>query len=117
MSSTLMSEGIERFILIGENVLNFHASDDCYYEEWFDEVTDADGWIALLNFRQHVVAGWSPPTSTSTSCSAGSSRKWGGEPSARRNSTAASTTASCTASARSADGVTGPDQRTATDIA
>ena len=51
----LMSEGIERFILIGENVLNFHASDDCYYEEWFDEVTDGDGWIALLNFRQHVV--------------------------------------------------------------
>jgi len=51
----LMSEGIERFILIGENVLNFHASDDCYYEEWFDEVTDSDGWIALLNFRQHVL--------------------------------------------------------------
>ena len=50
-----MSEGIERFILIGENILNFHASDDCYYEEWFDEVTDGDGWIALLNFRQHVV--------------------------------------------------------------
>ena len=22
---------------------------------WFDEVTDGDGWIALLNFRQHVV--------------------------------------------------------------
>ena len=51
----LMYEGIERFILIGENVLNFHASDDCYYEEWFDEITDGDGWIALLNFRQHVV--------------------------------------------------------------
>jgi hypothetical protein len=51
----LQYQGISRFILIGENVLNFHSSDDCYYEEWFDEVNDADGWIALLNFRDHVL--------------------------------------------------------------
>ena len=51
----LMAEGIHRYILIGENVLNFHFSDDCYYEEWFDEVTEDDGWIALLNFREHVI--------------------------------------------------------------
>ncbi|MFT4678219.1 MAG: hypothetical protein ACI9RU_000423 [Litorivivens sp.] len=51
----MMSEGICRFILIGENVLNFHQSDDCYYEEWFDEVEDADGWVALVNFRDHVL--------------------------------------------------------------
>jgi hypothetical protein len=51
----LMSEGVSRFILLGENVLNFHNSDDCYYEEWFDEVTDEDGWIALVNFRTHVI--------------------------------------------------------------
>jgi len=51
----LQDQGIERFILIGENVLNFHADDDCYYEEWFDEVTENDGWIALLNFREHVI--------------------------------------------------------------
>ena len=51
---TLQGEGIGRFILIGENILNFHSGDDCYYEEWFDEVTDSDGWIALLNFREHV---------------------------------------------------------------
>ncbi|HQW88177.1 MAG TPA: hypothetical protein PLH93_13350, partial [Flavobacteriales bacterium] len=36
------------------NVLNFHASDESYYEEWFEEVSDRDGWIALLNFREHV---------------------------------------------------------------
>lgn len=52
---SLIAEGIHRFILIGENVLNFHFSDDCYYEEWFDEVTEDDGWIALLNFREHVL--------------------------------------------------------------
>lgn len=50
----LMGHGIARFILVGENVLNFHASDEEYYSEWFDEVNDVDGWIALLNFRQHV---------------------------------------------------------------
>jgi hypothetical protein len=49
----LMEQGISKFILIGENVLNFHASDDCYYEEWFDGVED--GWIAFLNFREHVL--------------------------------------------------------------
>ncbi len=49
----LMACGINKFILIGENVLNFHGSDDCYYEEWCDELED--GWIALLNFREHVL--------------------------------------------------------------
>ena len=33
-----------------------HHSDDACYEEWFDEVVDQDGWIALLNFREHVLA-------------------------------------------------------------
>lgn len=49
----LTYEGIKHFILIGENVLNFHASDDSYYEEWFDDVED--GWICFLNFREHVL--------------------------------------------------------------
>lgn len=49
----MMAEGINKFILIGENILNFHASDDCYYEEWFQEIED--GWVAGLNFRQHVI--------------------------------------------------------------
>lgn len=49
----LMTEGIDKFILIGENVLNFHYSDDCYYEEWFDELED--GYIVLINFHLHVI--------------------------------------------------------------
>lgn len=44
--------GINKFILIGENVLNFHGGDDDYYEEWFDDIED--GWIAAINFREHV---------------------------------------------------------------
>ncbi len=50
----MMEEGIQRFVLIGENVLNYHYSDDCYYEEWFDEVED--GWIAMVNFHEHVLS-------------------------------------------------------------
>jgi len=49
----LTSEGIKNYILLGENVLNFHASDELYYEEWFDDLDD--GWIVGLNFRNHVV--------------------------------------------------------------
>ena len=49
----MMHEGIQKFIVIGENVLNFHYSDDSYYEEWFDEVED--GWIAFVNFQDHVM--------------------------------------------------------------
>lgn len=49
----MIAEGINKFILIGENVLNFHASDDSYYEEWFQDVED--GWIAGINFTEHVI--------------------------------------------------------------
>ncbi|HYK75880.1 MAG TPA: hypothetical protein VEV16_02815 [Daejeonella sp.] len=50
----MMDKGLNKFILIGENVLNYHSSDDCYYEEWFQEVED--GWIAGVNFREHVIS-------------------------------------------------------------
>jgi hypothetical protein len=50
----LMGNGINKFILIAENILNFHPSDDLYYEEWWDEVEDTDGWISMVNVRDHV---------------------------------------------------------------
>lgn len=49
----LVDQGIMKFILIGEQVLNFHYSDDSYYAEWFDDIED--GWIALINFNTHVL--------------------------------------------------------------
>ena len=52
----MMQQGVSKFILIGENILNFHFSDDSYYDEWFDEVSENDGWIALMNAREHVLA-------------------------------------------------------------
>ena len=54
---SLLQYGIKKYILIGENVLNFHASDDCYYEEWFSDVEE--GWIAGINFREHVLTEFS----------------------------------------------------------
>lgn len=49
----LIDNGINKFILIGENVLNFHYSDDAYYEDWFNDIED--GWIMAINFRKHVL--------------------------------------------------------------
>jgi hypothetical protein len=49
-----IEDGITKFVLIGENVLNFHASDDAYYEEWFEDIDG--GWIALINFHEHVLS-------------------------------------------------------------
>ena len=50
----MIRQGINKFILLGENVLNFHGSDDCYYEEWFDELEEA-GWIAAVSFRDFAL--------------------------------------------------------------
>ncbi len=49
----LLRQGISKFIMIGENILNFHFDIDDYYEEWFQDVED--GWIAALNFQAHVL--------------------------------------------------------------
>ncbi len=45
----LFLNGITKYILIMENVLNFHSGDKDYYEEWFEEVTDENGWIVYIN--------------------------------------------------------------------
>lgn len=52
----LTLQGINKYILIGENVLNFHGSDDCYYEEWFEDMEE--GWIAAINFPKFVINEW-----------------------------------------------------------
>jgi len=45
-------EGIHKFIIIAENVLNFHSGDKDYYQEWYEETIDADGWIVCLNMPE-----------------------------------------------------------------
>lgn len=50
----MVGNGINKFILICENVLSFHPSDDCYYEEWKDDIVDEGGWICFANLLPHV---------------------------------------------------------------
>jgi hypothetical protein len=50
----LSKKGILKFILICENVLNFHSSDKEYYQEWYDDVSDENGWIVALNMPQQT---------------------------------------------------------------
>jgi len=49
-----MENGINQFMLIGENVLNFFYDDDSYYQEWFEDIENNGGWIAMINFQEHV---------------------------------------------------------------
>ena len=55
ITDLMQNEGISKFLLVCENVLNYHAADDnAYYEEWHDEVSGNDGWIAVINPLHHV---------------------------------------------------------------
>lgn len=54
IAEPMMAEGVNRFILICENVLNFHGDEDCYYEEWNEDIIEEEGWIALVNTLPHV---------------------------------------------------------------
>lgn len=47
-----IENGITKFILMCDNVLNFHGSDNCYYEEWNEDVEY--GWICAINTLKHV---------------------------------------------------------------
>lgn len=53
IADNLAENGISRFILLCDNVLNFHYSETDYYEEWIDD--QEDGWIAAVNTRDHVL--------------------------------------------------------------
>ncbi len=53
---TMLDAGISKYILLMDNVLNFHGDGDDYYEEWAEECQDAfnGGWIVMLNTFDHV---------------------------------------------------------------
>lgn len=48
----LYKQGIYKYILIAENVLNFHSSDKEYYQEWYEDVSEENGWIVALNMPE-----------------------------------------------------------------
>ncbi|MEO6915857.1 MAG: hypothetical protein ABI151_09595 [Chitinophagaceae bacterium] len=49
-----LKQGISKFVLIAENVLNFHSGDKDYYEEWFEEVSEEEGWIVCINMPEQT---------------------------------------------------------------
>ena len=49
VTDILFKKGISKFILIAENVLNFHSSDDSYYEEWSEQLEDDAGWVVIVD--------------------------------------------------------------------
>jgi hypothetical protein len=50
----MIPKGVNKFILITENVLNFHSSDKDYYEEWSDDIKDDGGWVVALNMPEQT---------------------------------------------------------------
>jgi hypothetical protein len=54
VADSFLAKGITKFILVAENVLNFHSGDKDYYAEWFEEVTDENGWLVILNMPEQT---------------------------------------------------------------
>ena len=52
---SMIRNGIYRFILLCEHVFNYHSDDDSYYEEWWEDIRDDEGWICMVNTFDHVV--------------------------------------------------------------
>lgn len=50
----LIAKRIYKFILIGENILNFHSSGDEYYEEWYEDIREDGGWIVAINVPEQT---------------------------------------------------------------
>ena len=48
----MIESGITKYILIAENVLNFHSSDSEYYAEWAEETEPEGGWLAFVNMPE-----------------------------------------------------------------
>ena len=49
VTDLMQQQGISKFILIAENVLNFHSSDDSYYVEWRESVIEEGGWVVIVD--------------------------------------------------------------------
>lgn len=52
LTDELLSKGIIYFVLIGENVLNFHSGEKDYYEAIFEELNEEGGWMVILNLSK-----------------------------------------------------------------
>ena len=54
LADALIDKHVYKFVVFCDNVLNFHGDEDCYYEEWYDDVRDEKGYICMVNTFEHV---------------------------------------------------------------
>ena len=54
----MIREGVTKYILITEQVMNIHTLDTDYYEEWFEDIEGEGGWIVCINTLPHVEQEW-----------------------------------------------------------
>ena len=78
ITDLLQKEGISKFILVAENVLNYHAGEDnCYYEEWYDEVADGEGDIdEVVEVESPVITTTASAVVNNTASSSDEVDKW-----------------------------------------
>ena len=50
----MIAQDINKYILLCDNVLNFHGDDNSYYEEWWDDIKDEGGLICFVNTMLHA---------------------------------------------------------------
>lgn len=51
----LIEYRINKFILIGENILEFFSDTNDYYQEWKEDIENNDGYIVAINFKEHII--------------------------------------------------------------
>jgi hypothetical protein len=52
VTDELFEQGITKFVIIAENVLNFHSSNADYYEEWREQLEDDNGWVVIIGMPE-----------------------------------------------------------------
>ncbi len=50
----LIDNSITKYIILCDNVLNYHGDDNSYYEEWWDDIKEDNGMICFVNTLLHV---------------------------------------------------------------
>lgn len=50
----MIANGVYKYILVTENVMNYHGGEVDYYEEWYEDIKDEGGWIVPVNMPEHT---------------------------------------------------------------
>ena len=58
VADKFMTEGIFKFILIAENVLNFHSGDKDYYEEWMEDMRSSRAglFVSICRNKRNMIS-------------------------------------------------------------